>query len=85
LQGRLKTFTFTPEFLVDLVTPGRHAWEVVENGLPSDARPRGCRYDERKARFEMVIESASYPIVPDGTALPEAPCPVFRTPRVTAL
>jgi hypothetical protein len=81
LSQRLKRLAFTPEFLLDLMMPGRHAFEVVENGLPRDAALYALRFDAWNGRIEALVSSESYAELPEGTLPPEAALPVFRAVR----
>ena len=80
-DGRpLKILPFSPEFLLSmLTTTERQTIQVAKNVLPDDARIAGCQYNPMKHRFEMLIESSSYELIPDGGIIPEVKAVVMRT------
>jgi hypothetical protein len=64
-----------PELLIALT---RGTFEVVENGLPAEARIRGCAYDVERAAVTLYVEHDSFAPVEPGAMIPIAEAPIVR-------
>lgn len=71
----------TGDLLVAFFTPGDHkAYEVIENGLPSDARVVETLYDVTTGLLSITIASASFNGPDEGMHIQDLP-PVLVTQR----
>lgn len=62
------------ELMVSFLTTGKHpGYEIVENGLPSDARIIGLSHDVFTGLIEVILASASWDGPMDCAAIPELP------------
>ena len=74
----------TPEFFTEMLKSfgegATRRFDVVENGLPSDARVLDVWSDghSKAATITILIESASFPETPGGRDVPVLDPPVFR-------
>lgn len=81
---RLALFRITPEVIVKWCTAGEQPAMLTENGLPRDAKvlgtggPQSWFYDPYYHSIAIVIESESFPEVPEGQPLPTLPVPQFK-------
>ncbi|HMH81384.1 MAG TPA: hypothetical protein VK531_00830 [Gemmatimonadales bacterium] len=66
---------FAPELLISLT---RGTFEVVHNGLPADARIRGCTYDAERGAATLYVEHESFADVEPGAVIPIATAPSVR-------
>lgn len=69
---KIKTFSFSPEFIVALLQQGT-GHEIVSSGLPSNAKIRGCGFDQHNRTFWLHIEHESFPEILSGAVLPHMP------------
>ena len=62
-----------------LVFVGGGPFDVADNPLPRDVKIIASFYDQDRAAFCVVLESASFAPVPPGAAIPEVRGPVIRS------
>ena len=77
---KCKRLLITPDLFLSLFHAGPHPhaeYTVTENAVPSDARLIDVRHGWGNF-IEVLIESASFPEVPDGEIIPE------MTPAIVA-
>jgi len=77
-MGRRKVLRIASQFLPMLLNQGFHAYRVVSDSLPSDARVVNCMMNFNLHSFSLLIESESFPEVPEGESYPEI-CPTLTT------
>jgi hypothetical protein len=75
---RVRLLTIGDGFLPMVFGGGDHHYSVVRDGLPADARVVGCRHWDW--RLELLIESESFDVVPDGQPIPAIE-PIFLSLR----
>jgi hypothetical protein len=75
LRQRRAVFYVSPEALM-MLTAG--TFEVVENGLPGDARFVGANYDYLRNAFAVCVESASFEETPESQMFPVITGPCIR-------
>ncbi len=75
---RIKIVFFAPHIVVNWMKQGSQpCFFVFENGLPDDSRIYGCGYDEKRAAFYLLIESATFDAVKEGDLVPVHENPVI--------
>lgn len=86
---RVQRIAVQPEMLITMAQ-GRHtqALEVVAHGLPADATYVMATFDPHAGAVYLFVESATFPLVPEGDVVPLLPptefrvvTPPTRTPR----
>lgn len=66
---RRAILTVTPEFFLAMLHGGLHeAYEVIEEGVPDDAKVVGARFVNQ--RFYILLESAEFEDVPENQMWP---------------
>lgn len=78
MAKRVKILPLSPWALVEMLKPGRHAWEVTANPLPADAEIVRFHYDHNTDCFWLVLQSDIFPEVPEGDQLMRLPLPIIR-------
>jgi hypothetical protein len=79
---KYKVLKVAPDLIVEICKSGVHQ-RTIENPLPADARLAGVGksevlYDAHTASLCFVIESDSFPEVPEGARIPFLDLPVFE-------
>lgn len=70
----------SPQYIIDM-SKGEgvvRGFTVSKNGLPDDAHLVGMWLSGPEAAVELVVESDSFPNLPEGEKLPELPSVEYR-------
>jgi hypothetical protein len=79
-KERFKRLIVAPEILVMLGKAGEPlTLQVTQNALPFDAEYAGVAFNRNEMRFEIIVYSREFPVVP-MSQLPDLidPLPVFK-------
>jgi hypothetical protein len=63
----------TGRFLTEFFRNGRRGRYEITHGIPKDGVVVGAHYDSLRDRWEIAIESDSYPQIAEGCELPRLP------------
>jgi hypothetical protein len=73
---RRKVVRLGLSFLKQFFTDGPHAYSVIRDGLPEDARILNVRMDFSCRHIDLLVESDSFEPILEGSSYPEL-CPLL--------
>ncbi len=83
-ERRYARLLVTPDFIIKMLKPGKHVFEIVKDGLPDDAHVVWAGknplhdYDPEMGCLSITIESEFFRTVPIGRTIPILPGPWLK-------
>ena len=84
MSRRYKRIAMTPEFFVEMIRDGDHAYSIIKDGVPADAKIVRCGYDNLSNQIYVFIEHESFDQVTEGEIVPEL-YPLFHNGRISTV